>query len=373
MVFASPREANIACRALMQNNHETAFCKAGTAPMSRDNRVLLQWRIPAKHYSVHLYFAKHVKMRCKFGPGGKKWSLQPWVEEEQERAPMPEPYKFDKCQIWSSAARAHLEDKGYVIAAGYVPTSLTTAAYLDVERHRTAVLQAHELPAVKTMTDISKVPQSWIHESNRHPPSCDSCASEQASGVSTSIGCMSSPGNGQALSLKVMCKQQSVVSCQLYPKTLIGHLLDLDPEFLCWKREYVSVTTVDSGVDLLRKDTLDDGLLQAVVVLSNGSVVGCPKSPSLPCASSGLQGGSHYHSTASFQAPAVSHTPPVEINLASGDVYIFKEGSFVSGCQVSASKEKLRMVTYASFWPPGTLRGNDHAAGKCECPRHCGV
>ena len=374
MVFASPREANNACRELTKTNHASAFCKAGTAPMSRDNRVLLQWHMPAKHYSVHLYFVRHRQMRSKFGPGGTSWTLEPWVDEESARDPMPETYKFDKCQIWSSAARAHLEDKGYVIATGFVPSSLTAAAFLDVDTHLSAVLQAFGLPAVQTMQDISKVPvQSWTYVSTRKPPSFNHFASEQAWGVSTSIGYMRTLGNGQALSPKVMCKHQSVVSCQLYPKTLIGHLLDLDPEALCWQREYVSVKTVDSGVAPLHKDTHDDGRLQAVVMLSNGSVVGCPKSHRLPSAPSDLLGGSHYHTTASFQELVASNTPPVEMNLESGDVYIFKGGSFVHGCPVATSKEAVRMVTYASFWPPGTKRGNDHAAIKCMCPRHCGV
>ena len=120
------------------------------------------------------------------------------------------------------------------------------------------------------------------------------------------------------------------------------------------------------------KDTHDDGRLQAVVMLSNGSVVGCPKSHSLPSAPSDLQGGSHYHSTAKFQALVASSTPPVEINLAPGDVYIFNGGSFVHGCPAATSKDEVRMVTYASFWPPGTKRGNDHAVGKCDCPRYRG-
>ncbi len=374
MVFASPREANSACRELTKYNQASAFCKAGTFPMSRDKRVLLQWHMPVKHWTVHLYFCKHGEMRNKFGPGGMSWILEPCVEEDQAIVPRPETYAFDKCQIWSGAARAHLEEEGYVIAAGYVPTSLTTAAYLDVDKHLTEVLQAFKLPAVQAMKDISKVPpQSWTYVATRNPPSFNPFAAEQAWGVSTSIGYMRSLGSGQTLSPKVMCKHQSVVSCQLYAKTLIGHLLDLDPEALCWQRECVSVKTVDSGVAPLHRDTYDDGRLQAVVMLSNGSVVGCPRSHSLPSALSDLQGGSHYHNTANFQALVASNTPHVEMDLIAGDVYIFKGGSFVHGCPVAKSEEDVRMVTYASFWPPGTRRGNDHSVGKCECSRHCGV
>jgi hypothetical protein len=371
MVFASPREANNACRELTKTNKESAFCKAGTAPKSRDKRVLLQWHLPAKHYTVHQYFARHVKMRNKFGPCGVTWTLEPWVEQESTHHQNPEIFKFDRCLIWSGDARLHLEDQGYVIACGFVPTFLTSAAYLDVESHLTEVLQAFNMPSVQTIADIAKVPSKcWTYVASRIPPSFNRFAREQAWGVATSIGYIGNLGNGQALSPKVMCKHQSVVSCQLFLKTLIGHLLDVDPEALCWQQEYVSVKTVDSGAAPLHKDTHDDGRLQAVVMLSNGSVVGCPKSHSLPCAQNDLQAGSHYHSTNSFQSRVACNTPPIEIQLDPGDVYIFKGGTFVHGSPVPNLKHKVRMVTYASFWPPGTKRGNDHAARKCECPRH---
>ena len=79
-------------------------------------------------------------------------------------------------------------------------------------------------------------------------------------------------------------------------------------------------------------DTDDGGRLQAVIMLSCGSVVGCPRSQTLPCRPSDLRPGTHFHFTAAFEALVRAETPPQEIPVQAGDVYIFQGGTFVHGC-----------------------------------------
>jgi hypothetical protein len=308
------------------------------------------------------------------GPKAKKfrWTLKQAESRDSLSSDLSsDDCKFDKCSIWSADAKEHLHSQGFVIATSFVPEFLIQEGFADVKMHFTEVLRGFGLDNVRELKDVAKVPKKmWMRTPTLQPPDHNPFAKEQNWGVSTSIGYIDSLGNGQALAPRVMCRYQSIVGCQIYAKHLLAHFLDVDPEKLCWKQEYVSVKGYGCKPAKLHKDSYDDGRLQAVVMLTSGSVIGCPRSHSLPCTASDLQAGSHFHPTSHWEEMVRAETPPREIKLQVGDVFIFKGGSFVHGCPAVSSQDDIRVVTYASFWPPGTTKGNEHAAGKCDCPRY---
>jgi hypothetical protein len=52
-----------------------------------------------------------------------------------------------------------------------------------------------------------------------------------------------------------------------------------------------------------------------------------------------------------------------------GDVLIFKGGHFAHGSPaIGGLHPSPRVMTYATFWPPGTKKGEQHLAGKCKRP-----
>jgi hypothetical protein len=374
LVFENSSMAGQACKLLQKANKEKQFCQPGTAPAVHDNKVVLQWHSPSLHYSVNAFFYRNESLRQIFGPGAKKF---PWRLEPAESRDLPagdlssDDCKFDKCLIWSAEAKAHLQSQGFVIATSFVPAFLIQDGFADVEQHFTEVLQGFGLDYVRELKDVAKVPKKmWMRTPTLEVPDYNPFAKEQSSGVSTSTGYINSLGNGHALAPRVMCRYQSIVGCQIYAKPLLAHFLELDPEELCWKKEYVSVKGYGCEAAKLHKDTCNDGRLQAVVMLKSGSVIGCPRSHALPCKASDLQAGSHFHPTPAWETMVLSETLPREIKLQAGDVFIFMGGSFVHGCPAVSSKDEIRVVTYASFWPPGTTQGNEHAAGKCDCPRY---
>ena len=369
MVFKTEPAANKACKDLRNINETLNFCKPGTWPTVCGTTVNLQWRAPSKYVSVKQYFGKKPELRDAYGPGGAvDYSLR--VHQTAAATEPARTYEFDKCTIWSNEARQHLEAEGFVVAKGFVPEDMTTAARVAVEEYMTEVLRAFQLPDVSELRDIGKVPpRYWTVDRTRNPQQYHPMASVQKWGCSTSTGYMHSLGNGQALAPKQVCRYPAVVSCQVYPRFLLAHLLETDPEKLCWKSEYVSIKSDKCAAAPLHRDTHDDGRLQAVVMLSDGSVVGCPGSHRLPSSKTDLKGNSHYHATAEFVDLVQSQTPAVEMPLKAGDVFIFHGGTFVHGCPAVSTSTDVRIVTYASFWPPGTTVGNKHAAGKCKCPR----
>ena len=58
----------------------------------------------------------------------------------------------------------------------------------------------------------------------------------------------------------------------------------------------------------------------------------------------------------------------VVFSCGPGDVLIFQGGSLFHGSPaVEEHNPSPMVVTYASFWPPGTLRGTSHAKRECTC------
>jgi hypothetical protein len=52
-----------------------------------------------------------------------------------------------------------------------------------------------------------------------------------------------------------------------------------------------------------------------------------------------------------------------------GDVLVFQGGTFFHGSPaIGALDPSPRVVTYATFWPPGTQKGNAHSDFKCDRP-----
>jgi hypothetical protein len=120
------------------------------------------------------------------------------------------------------------------------------------------------------------------------------------------------------------------------------------------------------------RDEEDAGREQCVIALSPGAFDVWPGSHTLSSKKPACENG-HYHVTddlrttlqASFRRCVFSSTP--------GDVLVFKGGHFWHGSPaIGGGDPSPRIVTYASFWPPSTNKGMDHAAGKCGRP-HCAM
>ena len=80
------------------------------------------------------------------------------------------------------------------------------------------------LDGVHEMNDLAKVPpHMWTRMGDRSPLDY---AEEQR--WTECIGHSHTFGNGQALSPRLMFQYQSIVSCQVFVKPLIAHLLDVD-------------------------------------------------------------------------------------------------------------------------------------------------
>ena len=122
------------------------------------------------------------------------------------------------------------------------------------------------------------------------------------------------------------------------------------------------------------RDVPDLGRFQCVLALSDGAFDVWPRSHTVALSTKDFVDGGHFHH--GFRQELGSHCQRVVFSFGPGDVLIFQGGTFVHGSPaVDSETPSPRLVTYASFWPPGTQKGSDHAEGKCECLRWrtCGI
>ena len=134
MVFNTASAANKACKDLRVINATLNFCKPGTLPTVSGTAVNLHWHAPSKYVSVKQYFGKKRELRDAYGPGGAvEYSLRV-LKTAAATEPLRK-YEFDERTIWTNEARQQLETEGFVVATGFVPEYMTTAARVAVEEY----------------------------------------------------------------------------------------------------------------------------------------------------------------------------------------------------------------------------------------------
>ena len=117
------------------------------------------------------------------------------------------------------------------------------------------------------------------------------------------------------------------------------------------------------------RDENDAGRMQCVIALAPGAFDIWPGSHKLtvkkpPC---GEQG--HYHATDDFQNYLRTNCKQLVVSCLPGDVLIFRGGDFVHGSPAIGDQHPSpRVMTYATFWPPSTPKGQVHVSGKCKKP-----
>ena len=108
--------------------------------------------------------------------------------------------------------------------------------------------------------------------------------------------------------------------------------------------------------------------MQCVIALSPGAFDIWPGSHKLshkkPTTSAG-----HYHVNKEFQKYLEDNCKHVVCACEPGDVLIFLGGDFVHGSPaVGGQDPSPRVMTYATYWPPSTCKGQLHAQRKCSKP-----
>ena len=388
MVFKTSVVAAKAAKHIRKFRDKATFLQEGTDVKVEGCAVTLKWHmVVTKKVFEHFWFTNPDR-REQLGPSGK---LRPWHTElpassvavaepavqvqastgQSNYESMPEALKASEFfgHNRSGEMAAALEENGFLIIRKFVPLRVVERARKCVEEHFLEVLKAfHGGYAVQELRDVALVPAfAWNRQPTKTPPHYNSFADAQLWGVATSTGYMQSLGVGQALSAKQYAHLPEIACVQHYPKNLLAELQNVHPEDLCWKEEGVSVKGVGSPKAKIHRDEDDEGRLQCVVMLTEGAVTACPKSHLLPHKASNLSSG-HFHVEKSFEDHVKRNCGIRDLAAGPGDLYIFKGGSFVHGSPaVGEADPAPRIVTYSSFWPPGTAQGEKHALGGCSC------
>jgi len=115
------------------------------------------------------------------------------------------------------------------------------------------------------------------------------------------------------------------------------------------------------------RDEHDMGRNQCVLALSDVGFDVWPFSHKLPHKTGDAQGG-HFHLSKPFVQDLKANCERVVFSAKAGDAFIFRGAQTVHGIpEVGADHPSPRVVTYATFWPPGTAKGARHAAQSCVC------
>ena len=120
------------------------------------------------------------------------------------------------------------------------------------------------------------------------------------------------------------------------------------------------------------RDEEDLGRMQCVVALSHGAFDVWPGSHKICAKKAPCGGEGHYHLTDDFKKTLHATCSRVVFSSTPGDVLLFVGGLFNHGSPaIGGPNPSPRIVTYATFWPPCTKKGQLHVAGQCGMP-HCG-
>jgi len=123
-----------------------------------------------------------------------------------------------------------------------------------------------------------------------------------------------------------------------------------------------------SGAFPAHRDQTDIARIQCVMALSDVGFDVWPYSHLLADKDGDVDGSGHFHLSQAFVQTLKANCERVVFSARAGDVFIFLGGLTVHGVpEVGENQPSPRVVTYASFWPPGTTQGIRHATKRCAC------
>jgi hypothetical protein len=118
------------------------------------------------------------------------------------------------------------------------------------------------------------------------------------------------------------------------------------------------------------RDEYDVGRMQCVIALRDGAFDVWPNSHKMFTKKPPCEKG-HYHTKATTKLTLAALYQRCVFSCSPGDVLVFLGGHFYHGSPaIGATDPSPRLVTYATFWPPGTQKGQLHSEGKCG-KLHC--
>ena len=389
-VFGSQRIATKAAAWIRKCNREAkqSFLRQGSVVTVKAVRVSFEWHCEVTRLSLEAFFYRRGR-RQYMGPKGQ---FGPWHSEvplktmaavaaegaapsASESVYVQVPAAMASCAIDCSARTQEiamaLEKYGFALVRGFVPGPVLQRAREAVESHFLPILRGfREGLAVQELRDVNKVPPwAWTRYPEKQPQDYNPYAKTLKWGCATSTGYMQTLGGGQALSWQWLAEKPAIAALQHYPQSLLADLQGEHPDDMCWMREGVSVKGVGAPAAELHRDEHDEGRLQCVIMMTQGAFTACPYSHLMPHQSANVRHG-HFHMSESFAERVRRECPALDLEAGPGDLYIFKGGTFVHGSPaVTETDPAPRLVTYSSFWPPGTVKGVEHATGKCRCQR----
>ena len=347
----------------------------------RNVQITLKTEVVGKSVSGYLY--RHC--RKEFGPDGKfyPWQftafgmLQTNAMDEQPVAKTPAvrlssktpsrnfsqyEHALEACDFFIPGKAANrLQKEGFIVLRKFIPGYLVQPAYDGAVEHFTKVIGAftdgYAIDSIDQVHTLSG--ELWEHKNGVH---YNAYAVEQCWGCFTSRGYQQRLGMGQALSATVFRNYPSVMACQHYMRQYLAFLHGCCPEAMCWRQEGVSIKGRNQDAAPPHRDPDDLGRYQCVIALAKGAFDVWPQSHTVV-----LNGLRH-----DVEGDDLTYLKSKCTNLLCacepGDALIFLGGTFIHGSpKVLATDPSPRVMTYATFWPPGTTNGANHAAGKCSC------
>jgi len=350
-------------------NTNLKFLEPGSSVDVEDKNVQITWKTEVVGKSVSWYLYEHC--RKEFGPGGK---FYPWnysafgmrqtnamdYQPVAKRPAVEHALEASEFFVPGKAARL-LEKEGFIVLRQFVPNYLVQQAYDDAVKHFTRVIGAftdgYAIDQIDQVHTLSG--KLWDHKNGVH---YNAYAVEQSWGCFTSRGYQQRLGMGQALSASVFRHYPSVMACQHYMRQYLAFLHECCPEAMCWRPEGVSIKGRNQDAAPPHRDEQDHGRYQCVIALAKGAFDVWPQSHTVVLNSlqHDIEGDDLTYLKSKCNNLLCACEP--------GDALIFLGGSFIHGSpKVLPTDPSPRVMTYASFWPPGTSNGAQHAAGKCSC------
>ena len=148
----------------------------------------------------------------------------------------------------------------------------------------------------------------------------------------------------------------------------MAFLQGVPPSALCMVPEGGGIKVRGAEAFGEHRDEHDSGRLQCVMALSDLGFEVRPKSHLLPRKKGDVVGDGHFHFCKEFVADLQANCDHVIFSAKPGDVFIFVGAWTVHGVpEVGPAHPSPRVVTYASFWPPGTPKHALHEKKLCAC------
>ena len=185
-------------------------------------------------------------------------------------------------------------------------------------------------------------------------------ALEQKWGFSKQQGYLQKLGMGKCTDPSIV-QFPSVLDVQLYLRQWLAHVHGCTPNQLCWQKDGFGLKPQFAPGEDQHRDPHDQGRNQCVVGLGPAKFVVWPRSHLLENKN---EPGSWLFSKAWLEQNGCHQ---FVYQGGPGDVLVFKGGFTVHGSPPVAVGEPNRVVTYATFWPPASIKGANHEAGRCDC------